>query len=337
MMSAAGHDDMTVESCISLGHPTEWNAALKGIKHAFAHTWENCYAIHLSTGFPTYLYTFQKGDTRIVCPIAERTFGGCTDIVTPYGFSGFAGNGPCPEFPLYWKNFVKAKGYVCGYIGLNPIFENSSYFEPDELYHYNNIYGLDLALTTDELFANLSSNRKRQLKYWEKSFSKITVKDSAVIAFFVKEYHKFFKSRKFSSTYNFSLETLSFLANVKNVFIAGVQNSGKIEAVSVFAYTPDAGDFLFNVSLDEGRKYSALLIWYGANYLKSMGVPFLNLGGGVRQNDGIATFKQRFGAKQFPLKCLKQVYESQVYDQLCRQNNADPNDRTGYFPPYQKP
>jgi len=84
---------MIDQKCISLGSPTEWKDALKGIKHAFAHTWENSHAMRLTTGFNTYLYCFESNHVRIVCPIAEREFEGHVDIVTPYGFSGFVGNG----------------------------------------------------------------------------------------------------------------------------------------------------------------------------------------------------------------------------------------------------
>ena len=72
---------------IPLESRVEWQNALQGIKHAFAHTWENCYAMHLTTGFTTYLYCFEAENIRIVCPIAEREFQGYVDIVTPYGLS----------------------------------------------------------------------------------------------------------------------------------------------------------------------------------------------------------------------------------------------------------
>ena len=82
-----------------------------------------------NTGLETYLYSLQTDGVQIVCPVSERTCRGYTDIVTPYGFSGFVGNGDSPEFSRRWVTFVKLKGYVCGYINLNPLFENSTYFE----------------------------------------------------------------------------------------------------------------------------------------------------------------------------------------------------------------
>jgi hypothetical protein len=158
-----------------------------------------------------------------------------------------------------------------------------------------------------------------------------------VTDFFVAQYFDFVHKKNASSFYYFSRETLSFLANLEDVFIVGARDSEKLVAVSVFAHTPDAGEFLFNVSLPEGRGYSAALIWYGVHHLKSLDVPLLNLGGGGQEDDSLADFKARFGSQRLPLACLKQIYQPEVYQRLCRQVNADPNDMTGYFPAYRKP
>ena len=105
---------MTRHKLISLDSSIEWKEALLGIEHAFAHTWENCYAMQLTTGFKTYLYCLEADNVRIVCPIAERIFEKHVDIVTPFGFSGFVGTDDYPEFREQWSSFVKPQGYVCG-------------------------------------------------------------------------------------------------------------------------------------------------------------------------------------------------------------------------------
>ena len=121
------------------------------------------------------------------------------------------------------------------------------------------------------------------------------------------------------------------------MLIVGARKDEKLVAVSVFGYTPDAGDFLFNVSVPEGRNYSAVLIWYGVQHLKALDVPLLNLGGGGHEDDSLADFKARFGSRKLPLRCAKQVYQREIYDQLCQRVNVDPNDMTGYFPAYRAP
>ena len=325
------------QKCISIDSPSEWKEALKGIGHAFAHTWENCFAMWLTTGLDTYLYCIETNNVRIVCPISERGFEGYVDITTPYGFSGFAGNGDFPSLSEYWTSFVERRGYVCGYISLNPILENSSYFERTDIYWHNEIYVLDLSLSEDELFANLSINRKRRLKNWNKILNNsIVLEEAAVTDCFLANYPTFSRKKNASRTYDFCGETLSFLAGLDSVLVVGAQNSGKVEAVTVFAYTPYVGDFLFNVSLPEGQHHSVALLWYGVKHLKSLQIPFLNLGGGVRENDGIAKFKQRFGGKRLALGRLKQVYEPRIYKELCQRMNTDHTDMTGYFPAYRR-
>ena len=325
---------MTDQKCISLGSPTEWKDALKGIKHAFAHTWENSHAMRLTTGFNTYLYCFESNHVRIVCPIAEREFEGHVDIVTPYGFSGFVGNDNCADFPRYWREFVSQRGYVCGYIGLNPIFENKTYFGGNELYSYNSIYALDLGLSRNELFSKLSANRKRQLKEWKKISGNLVVEKYALIEFFLEHYVEFFRGKKAATAYAFSAATLESLFALANVVMVGAGSAERVEAATVFTYTPYVADFLFNIALPQGRHHSAALIWYGVNYFKSIGIPILNLGGGVRANDSLAEFKQRFGGKKFTLSSLKQIYDAAMYAALCAEVGVDPADRTGYFPAY---
>jgi hypothetical protein len=325
---------MINQELIPIESPSKWRESLKGIAHAFAHTWENCYAMQLTTGRNTYLYRFQADDVRIICPLSERLFDDHVDIVTPYGFSGFAGTGDCAKFSHYWTDFTKWRGYVCGYIALNPIFENATYFDPTVIHRYNEIYVLDLTRSRDELYDNLSTNRKRQIKHWDEVLPQIVVEKSALMEFFLSNYAAFFRRKNAAGVYSLSSDTLSYLVNLDNVLLVGAQNAGKMEAVTVFAYTPYLGDFLFNVSLSEGQRHSATLLWYGVNHLKSLQIPLLNLGGGIRRDDGVAEFKQRFGGKRLALGCLKQVYKPEVYEEVCRRANVDHADLTGYFPAY---
>jgi hypothetical protein len=327
-----------VQRCIGLDSPREWAKALEGIEHSFAHTWESCYAMHLTTGFDTYLYCFGAKNARIVCPIAERTFENHTDVVTPYGFSGFVGDGECNDFARYWTDFAKQKDYVCGYIGLNPIFENNAYVNAEEEYEYNEVFVIDLTLSIDDIFASLNSNRRRGLrKAHRDALTQLIFDREVLIKFFLANYHGFFARKGASQAYQFSNETLSFLLNLENTLIIGAGQSGRVEAVTVFAYTAYVADYLFNVSLSEGRQHSVSLIWFGINHLKSLQIPLLNLGGGVRKNDNLAHFKRQFGGRRLPLRGLKQIYDLERYEMLCRRVNADPTDMGGYFPAYRNP
>ena len=216
---------------------------------------------------------------------------------------------------------------------MDPIFDYSTYFDQDEIYQYETVHILDLTLGIDDLWANLSTNRKRQLKDWEKVRSNLVLEKSSLIDFFLANYVDFFERKGAEQYYLFSQDTLSFLFNLDNVMIVGAPGPENVEAVSVFAHTGDVGEYLFNISLPGGKNYTSELIWHGVSYLKALKIPLLNLGGG---GGGIGESKRRYGGGQLALKCLKQIYEPGVYEELCRCANADPLDVSGYFPPYRK-
>lgn len=327
---------MVRHNCIPLESSSEWKDALKGIKHSFAHTWENCYAMNLTTDQTTYLYCFENNNTRIVCPIAEREHEGYKDIVTPYGFSGFVGNNDCEDFPNYWKEFVKEKNYLCGYISLNPVFGNHTFFESEDACKTTSLYFLDLTLSLSELFDNLDANRKKQIKDFKKIESKFIYDRDFLTDFFINNYYDFLKRIKASSANYFSRETLEYICNLENVFMVGVGEKEKIEAVYIFVYTQYIGDCLFNVANPKGRHHSARLLWSGVKFFRSKKIPLMNLGGGIKEDDNIARSKQRFGAYKLSFINLKQVYDIDMYEKLCLQKNIDPNDRSGYFPAYRK-
>jgi len=328
-MTAGSHRLIPLESRV------EWCAALEGIPHGFAHTWENCDAMQRTTGLPTFLYCFERGNTRIACPIAERKLDDFVDIVTPYGYSGFVGTESTDEFPRLWSEFAKQRGYVCGYIGLNPALRNNGYVDPATVVPHNDVYLLDLTSDPQKLWEALSEKRRKQLRDWETVRTNIVQDRQALSRFFFEQYERFFVRKKADQAYaGFTHGTLEKLLGSGSALVIGAPATGSLEAVFVFTFTPHAAEGLFNISTEKGREFTAMLTWFGVKYLKEHGIPVLNLGGGVHPNDGMAEFKRRFGAKRVPLESARQVYRRDVYDRLCRAASVSPDMTSGYFPPY---
>lgn len=321
---------------IPLESSREWKDALEGIAHSFAFTRENCYAMHLTTGYKTFLGVFEQDDKKIVCPLSEREFHGYKDIVTPYGFSGFAGNGDLEEFPKYFREFARNKGYVCGYLSLNPAFSKSSYFDAADGYETTSLYFLNLNSTLTELYENLDANRRRQIVNYKKIETDFIYDRAVLKNFFIDNYNDFLIRINASRANYFEQKTLEYICELENVFMVGVGKSDCIKAVYIFAYTPYIGDCLFNVATPEGRSYSPVLLWAGLKFLKSKRIPLLNLGGGISEDDNVAQSKGRYGAYKLPFINLKQIYNPETYKDLCLKNGADDNDKSGYFPAYRK-
>ncbi|MBK8382824.1 MAG: hypothetical protein IPL16_13255 [Ignavibacteria bacterium] len=327
---------MKIHNMIPLEAETEWKDALKGIRHSFYHTRESCYAMHLTTGYRTYLYCFEHDGVRIVCPVAERDFEGYTDIVTPYGFSGFTGNEDFSGFENYWRKFVKEKKYVCGYISLNPSLTNSNYYSGQDAFKSTNLFYIDLKLSLTELFENLDSNRKKIIKNFRKYEAGFIYDRSILTKFFTENYYDFLKRINASQANYFSKETLEYICSLENIYMVGAGTAGNPEAVYLFAHTESEGLCLFNVALPEGRQYASLLLWSGLKFFRSKKIPLMNLGGGIKEDDSVALSKERFGAYKLPFYNLKQIYDQDVYEKLCTQKGFKASDKSGYFPVYRK-
>jgi hypothetical protein len=324
---------MTVHRRIPLEARSEWDSALEGIPHAFAHTWSHCHAIQLTTGLPTYLYRWERGAARLVCPLAERRFRSQADIVTPYGFNGFAGTGDCAGFRDDWIEFAVSEGYVCGYIGLNPVLRTQTYYAPETAVTHNSVFVLDLGAPLEQLMERVQPRRRTQLRAPLAPDTRIVWDRERLAAFFMETYPEFMRRAEAAPIYDFNRATLSSLCSQESVLLVGAEVNGSLEAAVVFGYTTWVADYLFGVALPPGRHHSARLLWCGVERLHALGIPLLNLGGGARPHDGIAEFKRRFGARELPLHSLRQVYRPEEFRALCLAAEVEPQDE-GYFPPY---
>ena len=315
-----------------------WEHELEGVPHAFAHTWGSCRAMQLTTGWPTYLYVWQDGPARAVCAVAERGEAGQVDVVTPYGFGGFTGVHVGQAVLDSWLQFARDRGYVCGYVGLNPELAPDACRRSPDYAEHNDVYVLELDRGLGALHAALSTNRRRQLRAFQGGGGEVLEGGERLADYFLANVDAFLEASGASASYAFDSATWAALLEMEDVFLVGVEGAdGQVLAACLFGHTPYCGEYLFGISTPAGRRYSTPLIWAGAERLAQRGVPRLNLGGGVRRGDGIAEFKERFGAKRLALGALKQVYRPDLYAQLCRDAGVDPADRSGYFPPHRRP
>jgi hypothetical protein len=254
--------------------------------------------------------------------------------VTPYGFGGLAGVGSAEMLRGTWERFVRERGYVCAYVALHPIYDGSHCFQTRDIFAMNCVYVLDLTLDWQDLNARLDRNRKRQLREWDTLAPQIITDKDLTAPFVLNTYQEFFARRAAGLACQLSRETVERLLALDNVLVCGAGSTTKLEAAAVIAWTPHIADAVFNVSIPGGEKHSAPLLWFGVHHLKALGVPTLNLGGGIRRGDGVAQFKARFGAQPVPLSCVKQVLRPNLYEALCRDSNVDHEDLDGYFPAY---
>ena len=323
------------ERCIPVAQREEWESALAGVDHAFAHTWDNCYAMQQSSGLTTFLYVYENSSARVLCPVAERPFGPSVDIVTPYGFSGFIGRGDTSGFLSAWHRFALERDYVCGYFSQHPLLAWEGLSATEELRSRSTVFVLDLSLPEGTLFANTSALRRRQHRSWSKAGAPVIKDGDAEREFFVTRCSAFLRERGASDLYNFSSSTLRQLVASNHTLVLGASDDGRVVAAALFGFSSGIVEYYLHAAEPEGRQYSALLIWAAIRHFKGLGARWLNLGGGVQPGDGVSLFKQLWGGDELPYRVIRQVYRPDLYTQLCHSAGIAESDET-YFPAYRR-
>ncbi|MCU1380092.1 MAG: hypothetical protein JWN29_3075 [Acidimicrobiales bacterium] len=324
-----------VNERVPLACRARWDELVAAVPHALFHTAGYVAAMQRSSSAETYLYAVRSGGRLAICPVAERRLADTTDAYTPYGFGGFVGDGPLDAARRHWRRFADRSGYVCAYIGLNPVLDVDPCTDGARV--EKDLFVLDLTLDLSTLHANLSTNRRRQLHGWAAQRSALTTDRDRLRAFFLDALPGFMDRRRAAGIYRLTPQTIDALFELESTLAVGCGVSGRLEAVSVFGFTPWSGDFLFNVSVPGGERHSVSLLWWAVEELQARGVPTLNLGGGVRAGDSLEQFKARFGARRVPLRSLREVYRPGVYRSLCRWAGVDADADGAYFPPYRAP
>jgi hypothetical protein len=331
-MGGAGGPSTDYGELIPLEEPERWKAALQGVPHGFGHTWDSCHAFALTTQLPTYLYLADCPEGRIVCPLIERRFLGETDVATPFGFSGFAGRGHCAGFDEQWRAFASLRGWVCAFVGQNPMLRPDGFWPEGAFEPAQNLYWLRIS-NSDGLQRRLSRLRRRQLRRWRVPGWLCTDRD-VLLRFVLESADEFFHRVDAAPNYFLSDATWRALAASDHVELLGALHEDRLVAVTLFGWAHGIGDALFNISLPEGRDAATALLIEGADRLRVRGISLLNIGGGVRAGDTVEQAKQLFGARVRPLLHLKQVFAASRFRQLCAAAGAGAPGPTTFFPPY---
>jgi hypothetical protein len=321
---------------ISLTEPERWAQALREVPHGHAHTWGFCNAVQKTSTLPTYLYRYVCGQTRVVCPISERGQSGRCDVVSPYGIAGFAKRGTAAGFAVDWTDFARTRDWVCGYIALHPLLDVPAGFQAEELHAHNRLYVMQLQRTDDELLKAMSKKRRKQLRDWPVIEAGIVHNRDDLITFLLANYADFFALRGAGAATRFTPVTIGEIADLGDVLIMGRGNGDRLESVAVWGYTNHIAESLLSVSVPGGEVHGIPLMWAGIRALRNLGVTWLNLGGGVRPGDSIAESKRRFGACERDFLSVRQVFQPELYAELCREVGRDHHDRSGYFPAYRR-
>ena len=322
------------ERLITVDQPAEWQSALRDIPHGYWHGWQASRALQCTHGLPTYLYSCCDASSgyKAVCVYTERRLKNSIDIFSPAGFSGFVSNGPVNGLREHWHQFVRQRGYVCGYFALHPMLADQSAHE--NLRTSNNLYFLDAGMGVGKLRHHVARTVRRSIYAWEKSGEQYVEDRELLTAFILRYYRTFMRQKNASSSVLWNDHTLHMICADPAVHLVGVNDEQGLCIVSSLATSPYAAEWQFNISLREGRRYSAAVLFWCVKQMESLQLRWLNLGGGIKPHDSIAKAKEHYRPYCIPFYNAKEIYDQTYYRQLCLQAGQNPEELEGFFPRY---
>lgn len=329
---------MTIQqTLISLSDKIRWQQALQDVPHGPAHRWEYNFALNQTYHQDILLYEGVTEHFKAVCPIAVREKFNHKDLVTPYGFGGLVSRGkPLPNLFNEWNSLFQPLAYICGYFVFHPTFNVATDFIESDLYTIepaNTIYTIDLQFTMQALLQNMSKAHRYELRQWESQHFQIIEDKDEIQTVLVDLYTETLVRTHAKPVYHFSCETLHQILHDQHTIALGVKENSRIVAIALFPYTAHVADYFLNAATIDGRKHTRGLIWKGMEKLQQHCVPMLNLGGGIKPADSLDDFKRRFGGQTVPVSTLKQIFNQEVFDNLCAKLTPSSLAQS-YFPPY---
>lgn len=331
------------QSWVTLEEVANWQALLSHCPHSAYHTHQFCTALQLAHGHSIRLYHASLDSERIhiVAPMAFKTIDAKRLVYSPYGYAGFTGTCQISEddFQAAFVDFMQTQGYITGYFTLHALFHPfvpSKMMTPTITYPALSSYCVNLSQDIDNLYRALSNNHKRQLKKWATREATLVLDQAELQQAFLKLYPTFMSQKKAATVYDFGEAALAEIFASVPCYLIGVREQDNLVAVSVFIYTEHIADFFLHAACEGAHMYARKIMWEAICYFKEKQIPYLHLGGGISEDDGLANYKKQFAAKKYTNHCWKLIFNEATYQALCQQYQVSTS-RDGYFPAFCQP
>jgi hypothetical protein len=304
---------------VSLNDKKKWVEILSNVEHSFYHTWHYCNAInhlysnsikmaYINNDSQYLIFTYLERSTQIEDIVV-------TDIHNPYGISGVITNSD--NWLILLDTFLSSNNYVCFYhqqSHLLPITVNS-----DVNPNYRETF---IVSNTDRLkwSDSIHKNHKRNIKKLSDSGFNVINGKHEIKEQFVELYKSFYLNKKMSGIYDLSENALSALFELSEVRIFYVISNGKLLNSSMFFCYDGHAEFMYSASKMDYRSLSVLVLNEAICFYLDQNCS-IGLGGGISENDGLSTFKQRFNAQKAYFGEVKYISNKELYDEISLPQN----------------
>ena len=322
-----------LQQLIPASNHDNWMAALNGVPLSAAHLPDYNKALARSGLYRPLLYLIETSTLKLICPVAERRFNGYPDLVSLYGNGGASGVGTGGDIIETMREYLAEQGYIAAFINYNQSFDLPIPLGLSHLEQRNTSFVLNLSGSLDDLWDSIGKNNRRQIRNWQKLSAKIVFEQQRLKNAFFEMYPAFMDRLGAAPHYRLSSEVFEGLFDMKELYLIGAEVGGQIVAVRCFLFTSNVADAFLEAYIDGSNIHSRAIYWAAIQHFHRLGIPFFNLGGGIREGDSLAFFKKSFGGAPRPLISLKLILNGEVYKSICRDVGVDASDLS-YFPAY---
>jgi hypothetical protein len=284
-------------------------------------------------GWAPELAVVTAGAGRLLLPFHRRTWRGAVDIATLPGLSGAWLEGE-PLAPLRaWDAFARAQGWVASYLQLAPVEDGLPAVVPADvgrLEVHNALFVIDLGAW--DIARSVGVNMRRSIRLGERLGAEF-VTDPARIAPVFAALHGQTLARS-GTPELFDAAVLAGWFATPGVLAFGAAIGGEIVAAQLGRAAGGWADLHLAGAAEAGRPLQAWLIAQAAEACREMGLGHANIGGYGQVGDGLHQMKARLGAREMPLRSLRQVHDVGRFAALCAAAGVDPADT--YFPPWRR-
>ena len=252
------------------------------------------------------------------------------DLVTPINFQESIGEYLSFEIEdIYSK--LKLEGAVCFYMQMKDerVCVLNEYINADR---YRTNFYFNLTLNEADLLKNLKKDARQRLKKAIKNIS-IKLVEDCVSECFYRNYARISLKNLFSSDYKFTNDQLSGFSNIGNIKYIELQSGGQFVAGGFFGFNHAEVDYLYGANSECYPDSIRLLIWEAIKYFKILGFKELYIGGGISENDSLASFKSRLGCNARKCDTLRAVLNVTKAEKYMLSEYSD-KWYSGYFPQY---
>jgi|GEM_PF-1069903 len=275
------------------------------------------------------------------------------DLISPYGYGGPLINYKTDDslkirnslrsFMEEYHRFAKSNNYICEFIRFHPVLRNWKLFSDDfknviALDHYNDTVYIDLSADLDHIWQEMRKGHRYNIKKSVREGCDVKILSNpsdSDINEFISLYYSTMERVQSSKKYFFSPSFIKDHFSKLHATLIRIDYDGKLIGASMFISGKSCVHYHLSGSNNtiKGVYPSELIIWNVIKWAKERNLKYFHLGGGLKMNDSLFSFKSGFSNKKAPFYTGKIIFDHEKYDLLIKScNNANLNQN--FFPAY---